>query len=333
MTSSDAASSVRDPHALRDSRISVSGHGLAARRPIAGRGSIVRSLTEGAVEWLLFLCALVSVGTSVAIVLVLGIEASLFFEEVPVWRFLTDTQWTPLFVDKQYGILPLLCGTFLTSVIALLVALPVGLVIAVYLSEFASTKARKWLKPSLEILAGIPTIVFGYFALMFVTPLLQTFIPELSTFNSLSAGMAMGLMIVPMVASLSEDALFTLPQALRNATYALGASRMQMIVRVLIPAGLGGITAAFILAMSRAVGETMIVAIAAGQQPTLTLDPRQPIATMTAFIVQVSLGDTPHGTLEYQSIFVVGGALFLLTLCMNFISLRIRERFKFSYAG
>jgi phosphate transport system permease protein len=291
---------------------------------------MMRAAFERGAERIMFLCALVSVATSIAIVGVLGVEALLFFKEVPVWRFLTDTQWTPLFADKQYGILPLLCGTFLTSAIALCVALPVGLIIAVYLSEFASVEARRYLKPALEVLAGIPTIVYGYFALMFVTPILQTFIPELSTFNSLGAGIVMGIMIVPMVASLSEDALFTLPQALRNASYALGATRMQMIVRVLIPAALGGITAAFILAMSRAVGETMIVAIAAGQQPTLTLDPRQPIATMTAFIVQVSLGDTPHGSLEYRSIFVVGGALFVMTLLMNSISLRIRERYKFS---
>lgn len=296
----------------------------------ASRSRKIRAALEQGAERLMFFCALVSVATSIAIVGVLGVEALLFFEEVPVWRFLTDTQWTPLFVDKQYGILPLLCGTFLTSAIALCVALPFGLIIAVYLSEFASVESRRYLKPALEVLAGIPTIVYGYFALMFVTPILQTFIPELSTFNSLGAGIVMGIMIVPMVASLSEDALFTLPQALRNASYALGATRMQMIVRVLIPAALGGITAAFILAMSRAVGETMIVAIAAGQQPTLTLDPREPIATMTAFIVQVSLGDTPHGSLEYRSIFVVGGALFVMTLLMNSISLRIRERFKFS---
>lgn len=296
----------------------------------ASRSRKIRAALEQGAERLMFFCALVSVATSIAIVGVLGVEALLFFEEVPVWRFLTDTQWTPLFVDKQYGILPLLCGTFLTSAIALCVALPFGLIIAVYLSEFASVESRRYLKPALEVLAGIPTIVYGYFALMFVTPILQTFIPELSTFNSLGAGIVMGIMIVPMVASLSEDALFTLPQALRNASYALGATRMQMIVRVLIPAALGGITAAFILAMSRAVGETMIVAIAAGQQPTLTLDPRQPIATMTAFIVQVSLGDTPHGSLEYRSIFVVGGALFVMTLLMNSISLRIRERYKFS---
>lgn len=304
---------------------------LAKAPPLtASRSRMMRAAFERGAERIMFLCALVSVATSIAIVGVLGVEALLFFKEVPVWRFLTDTQWTPLFADKQYGILPLLCGTFLTSAIALCVALPVGLIIAVYLSEFASVEARRYLKPALEVLAGIPTIVYGYFALMFVTPILQTFIPELSTFNSLGAGIVMGIMIVPMVASLSEDALFTLPQALRNASYALGATRMQMIVRVLIPAALGGITAAFILAMSRAVGETMIVAIAAGQQPTLTLDPRQPIATMTAFIVQVSLGDTPHGSLEYRSIFVVGGALFVMTLLMNSISLRIRERYKFS---
>jgi phosphate transport system permease protein len=293
------------------------------------RASSVRELFESAAEWALFVAAFISVLTSVAIVTVLGVEGLLFFEQVPLWRFLTDLEWTPLFADKQFGILPLLCGTALTSAIALLVALPLGLIIAIYLSEFASKKARAVLKPLIEILAGIPTIVYGYFALMFVTPLLQTFIPGLSTFNSLGAGIVMGLMILPMVVSLSDDALYTLPQSLRNAAYALGTTRLQMVFRLLVPAALGGITASFILAMSRAVGETMIVAIAAGQQPTLTLDPRQPVATMTAFIVQVSLGDTPHGSLEYRSIFVVGGALFLITLGMNFLSLRIRERYKF----
>ena len=293
------------------------------------RTSSRRELLERIVEWGLFASAFVSVLTSIAIVLVLGVEGLLFFEQVPLWRFLTDLEWTPLFADKKFGILPLLCGTALTSAIALTVALPLGLVIAIFLSEFASRRARTVLKPLVEILAGIPTIVYGYFALMFVTPLLQTVVPGLSTFNSLSAGIVMGIMILPMVVSLSDDALFTLPQSLRNAAYALGATRLQMVFKLLVPAALGGITASFILAMSRAVGETMIVAIAAGQQPTLTLDPRQPIATMTAFIVQVSLGDTPHGSLEYRSIFVVGGALFLITLGMNFLSLRIRERYKF----
>ena len=305
---------------------------LSNRGPIElhrGRAGSVREFLERAAEYCLFACAFISVLTSVAIVAVLGIEGLLFFEQVPVWRFLTDLEWTPLFADKQYGILPLLCGTALTSFISLLVALPLGLTIAVYLSEFSSGRARSILKPLIEILAGIPTIVYGYFALMFVTPVLQLIIPGLSTFNSLGAGIVMGFMILPMVVSLSDDALFTLPQSLRNAAYALGTTRIQMVFKLLIPAALGGITASFILAMSRAVGETMIVAIAAGQQPTLTLDPRQPIATMTAFIVQVSLGDTPHGSLEYRSIFVVGGALFLITLSMNFLSLRLRERFKF----
>ncbi len=293
------------------------------------RASSLREFSEKGIEWALFAAALISVLTSVAIVCVLGVEGLLFFEQVPLWRFLTDLEWTPLFADKKFGILPLICGTALTSAIALAVALPLGLVIAIYLSEFATKKARSVLKPLIEILAGIPTIVYGYFALMFVTPLLQSVVPGLSTFNSLSAGIVMGIMILPMVVSLSDDALFTLPHSLRNGAFALGTTKLQMVFKLLVPAALGGITASFILAMSRAVGETMIVAIAAGQQPTLTLDPRQPVATMTAFIVQVSLGDTPHGSLEYRSIFVVGGALFLITLGMNFLSLRIRERYKF----
>jgi len=306
----------------------------AGYRPfrVAPRLKFVRDLQERAIAFALFSCALVSVLTSVAIVAVLSIEALQFFKFVSVWDFLTDTQWTPLFADKHYGILPLLSGTFVTSAIAIAVSLPLGLVIAVYLSEFSSSRARMWVKPILEILAGIPTIVYGYFALMYVTPALQLFIPSLGTFNALSAGIVMGFMILPMVASLSEDALFTLPQSLRNAAYALGSSKIQMVFSVLIPAAFGGITASFILSVARAVGETMIVAIAAGQQPTLTLDPTQPIATMTAYIVQVSLGDTPHGTLEYRTIFAVGATLFFVTLVMNFISLRLRERFKHSYS-
>jgi len=265
-------------------------------------------------------------------VLVLAVESVLFFKKVSLWEFLTAKEWTPLFVDKHFGIMPLVCGTLVTSLIAMLVALPIGLTIAIYLSEFASSKLRKTLKPTLEILAGIPTIVYGYFALVFVTPFLQKLLPSLSTFNALSAGLVMGIMILPLVASLSEDALHTLPGSLRDASFALGATRMQMVFRVLVPAGFGGIVASFILAVSRAVGETMIVAIAAGQQPRLTLDPRGPIQTMTAYIVQISLGDTPHGTLEYHTIFVVGATLFVMTLAMNSISLRIRERFRNTYA-
>lgn len=280
---------------------------------------------------LFFLCGCVSILTTIGIVLTLLFESLSFFREVSPVDFLTDTVWTPLFAEKRFGIWPLVCGTFLTSIVALAVALPLGLVIAIYLSEFASARNRAILKPTLEILAGIPTIVFGYFALIFVTPLLQQLIPSLSGFNALSPGIVMGVMILPMVASLSEDALFTVPRNLRDASYAMGATRLQMVFTVLVPAAMGGITAAFILAMSRAIGETMIVAIAAGQQPVLTLNPLNPVETMTAFIVQVSLGDTPHGTLAYRTIFAVASTLFLMTMLLNNISLRIRQKFQQAY--
>lgn len=275
---------------------------------------------------LLFFCGSISIITTAGIVIALGVEAFSFFQIVSLTDFLTDTQWTPLFSEKHFGIMPLVAGTFLTSAIALAVALPLGLLVAVYLSEFAAEKPRKLLRPLLEILAGIPTVVFGYFALLFVTPLLQKFIPQMSGFNALSPGLVMGFMIMPMVASLSEDALYSVPQSLKEGAYALGCNRLQMVFKVLIPAAFSGITAAFILAMSRAVGETMIVAIAAGQQPVMTLNPVSPVETMTAYIVQVSLGDTPHGTLEYKTIFAVGTALFLVTLLFNVASFIIRRR-------
>lgn len=280
---------------------------------------------------LFFVCGCVSILTTLGIVLTLLFESLSFFREVSVLDFLGDTVWTPLFTEQRFGIWPLICGTFLTSMVALIVALPLGVLIAVYLSEFAGKKARSILKPLLEILAGIPTIVFGYFALIFLTPLLQSIIPELAGFNALSPGIVMGIMILPMVASLSEDALFTVPRNLRDASLAMGATRLQMVFTVLVPAAMGGITASFILAMSRAVGETMIVAIAAGQQPILTLNPLNPVETMTAFIVQISLGDTPHGTLAYRTIFAVASTLFLITLALNSISIRIRKRFERAY--
>ncbi|MBX7144893.1 MAG: phosphate ABC transporter permease subunit PstC [Oligoflexia bacterium] len=288
-------------------------------------------MRERLVELTFLCCGCLSIVTTVGIVLVLAFEAFSFFEEVSIVDFFTDSQWTPLFSDKHFGIAPLLVGTLLTSGIALVVALPFGLLIAIYLTEFASPRLRSILKPMLEILAGIPTVVFGYFALVFVTPILQMLIPSLEPFNALSPGLVMGLMILPMVASLSEDALYTVPRSLRDAAYALGATRLQMVFSVLVPAAMGGVTASFILAMSRAIGETMIVAIAAGQQPVLTGNPLSPVETMTAFIVQVSLGDTPHGTLEYKTIFAVAAALFLMTLFLNNISLRIRERFERAY--
>lgn len=280
------------------------------------------------VHTVLFLCAFVSIITTVGIVFVLFSETFSFFSQVSLIEFLTSTEWTPLFTIKHYGILPLVAGTFLTSLISILIAFPIGLTIAIYLSEFATPRARKILKPILEILAGIPSVVFGYFALLTVTPLLQSIIPSLSTFNALSPGIVMGIMILPMVASLSEDALYAVPLSLREGAYALGASKLQMIFGVLLRAGLGGIVASFILAFSRAVGETMIVAIAAGQQPVFTLNPLQAVETMTAYIVQISLGDTPHGTIEYETIFAVGTCLFFITFILNSVSIFIREKYQ-----
>lgn len=279
------------------------------------------------------LCGCVSIFTTFGIILVLFFESAGFFREVSVVDFLTDTQWTPLFYDKHFGILPLVLGTVLVSFIAIGVALPLGLIIAIYLSEFASQKVRKVIKPILEILAGIPTVVYGYFALLFVTPLLQKFIPGLAGFNALSPGIVMGIMILPMVASLSEDAMRMVPNSLKEGAYALGAKKLQMIFGVLIPSAFGGIISSFILAMSRAIGETMIVAIAAGQQPRLNINPLQSVQTMTAYIVQVSLGDIPHGTLEYRTLFAVAAALFILTFFLNIGSLLMRRKFERSFKG
>jgi len=286
---------------------------------------------ERALQLSFFLCGALSLLTTFGIVAVLIFETVEFFAEVSLLEFLTDTQWTPLFAQKHFGILPLLSGTFLTSAIAILVAMPVGLVCAIYLSEFAPEPVRRMTKPVLEVLAGIPTVVYGYFALLFVTPLLQTFIPSLSGFNALAPGMVMGIMIIPLVSSLSEDAMYTVPQSLREAAHALGASRLQVALRVVVPAAFSGIAAAFLLAVSRAIGETMIVAIAAGQQPRLTLNPLVPVETMTAYIVQVSLGDTPTGTLEYRTIFAVGTMLFFSTLILNLFSRSLRERIRERY--
>lgn len=287
---------------------------------------------EQIIRLVLFACGLVSIFTTIGIVVVLSVETFQFFRQVSLKQFLTDTQWTPLFADQHFGILPLLCGTALTSAIAMAVALPLGLLIAIYLSEFAPERLRRAIKPILEVLAGVPTVVYGYFALLFVTPLFQRFIPSLAGFNALAPGIVMGFMILPMVASLSEDAIYAVPESLKHGAYALGATRLQMVFRTVLPAALSGITASFILAISRAVGETMIVAIAAGQQPVLTLNPLVPIETMTAYIVQVSLGDTPHGTLAYNTIFAVGMMLFLSTLLLNLVSLWLRERYRRAYA-
>ncbi len=281
---------------------------------------------------LFFLSAAFSIFITVSIAYILISEAARFFRQVSVIEFLTDTQWTPLFVEKHFGVLPLLTATLMITGIALVISLPLGLMAAVYLSEYASERVRRTIKPLLEILAGVPTVVYGYFALTFVTPLLKHIIPPISTFNSLSAGIVMGIMIIPLVSSLSEDALYAVPMSLREGAYALGATKRQVVTGVVIPAALSGIMGAFILAMSRAIGETMIVTIAAGQNPRFTLNPLVPVETMTAYIVQVSLGDTPHGTLEYETLFAVGLVLFLFTFGLNWFShwfvRRYRERYE-----
>ncbi|MGE0460341.1 MAG: phosphate ABC transporter permease subunit PstC [Vicinamibacterales bacterium] len=287
---------------------------------------------EWIIERALFLCAALSVLTTAGIILVLAVETFEFLREVPVAEFLTGTEWTPLFATPRFGVLPLVAGTLLVSAIAMVVALPMGLLSAIYLSEYAPDGVRRIVKPVLEVLAGVPTVVYGYFALMFVTPLLQRVFPQMSGFNALSPGIVMGIMILPLVSSLSEDAMRAVPRGLREGAYALGATRMQTALQVVVPAAFSGITAAFILAVSRAVGETMIVAIAAGQQPRLTANPFVPLETMTAYIVQVSLGDTPQGTLEYRTIFAVGMLLFLMTFGLNLVSTWLRERFREVYS-
>jgi phosphate transport system permease protein len=287
---------------------------------------------EFLIEWALFLCAVLSIGTTAGIIIVLAAETFAFLREVPVTDFLFGTEWTPLFATPRFGVLPLVAGTMLVSSIAMIVALPMGLLSAVYLSEYANVRVRRFVKPVLEVLAGIPTVVYGYFALLFVTPLLQLFLPNLAGFNALGPGIVMGIMILPLVSSLSEDAMQAVPRGLREGSYALGATKMQTSVRVVLPAAFSGITAACILAVSRAIGETMIVAIAAGQQPRLTANPLLPIETMTAYIVQVSLGDTPQGTIEYRTIFAVGMLLFLGTFILNLVSTWLRERFREEYA-
>jgi phosphate transport system permease protein len=278
---------------------------------------------ERVIELVLATCGVVTILTTLGILGVLVLESLAFFREIGLSRLIFDTQWTPLFADKHFGLWPLLAGTALTSLIAIAVALPLGLLAAIFMSELTHQRYRSLLKPSLEVLAGVPTIVYGYFALVVVTPALQKLLPGLAGFNALSAGIVMGFMITPMIASLAEDALYAVPTSLREAAYALGATRVSAIWRVVVPAAIGGIGASVILALSRAVGETMIVAIAAGQEPRLTLDPRVPIETMTAYIVQVSMGDVPAGTLEYRTIFVVGSALFALTFVMNVASYRL----------
>jgi phosphate transport system permease protein len=294
-------------------------------------GQVRPRLGERVLETIFAVCASLSILTTLGIIGVLVFETFEFFKEVSILDFLFDTQWTPLFAQKEFGISVLISATLLTSFIALIVALPAGLLAAIFLSEYASEGLRKILKPALEILAGIPTVVFGYFALLWVTPFLKQFIPGLSGFNSLSAGLVLGIMIIPTIASLSEDAIYAVPRSLREGAYALGATRQEVILGVVLRAALSGIVASFILGISRAVGETMIVAIAAGQNPRLTFDPTVPVQTMTSFIVQVSLGDTPTGSLEYKTIFAVGMTLFLITLVLNVISHWFVRRYREVY--
>ena len=290
-----------------------------------------RRWLERAIEGGLFCAAVASILVTVGIVGVLLTETLGFFREVSIVEFLFGTNWTPLFASKQFGVLPLVAGTALVSCVAMALALPAGLLSAIYLSEYASAAVRRTMKPLLEVLAGVPSVVYGYFALLFVTPLLQKVVPQLAGFNALSAGIVMGIMILPMVSSLSEDALRGVPNGLREGSYALGATRAETILLVVVPAAFSGISAAVILAVSRAIGETMVVAIAAGQQPRLTLNPLVPVEAMTAYIVQVSLGDTPAGTLEYRTIFAVGMLLFAGTFILNIASLWLRERYREEY--
>lgn len=291
----------------------------------------MRKLKETVIEKTLLSSALVTIAVTAGIILVLSLEAINFFSEVSIIDFLTDTQWTPLFTDKHFGILPLLSGTLLTSFIAIIFAVPVGLSISIYISEYAPRSFRRTIKPALELLAAVPTVVYGFFALTVVTPFLQTFIPGLSGFNSLSAGLVMGIMIIPFISSLSEDALHAVPNSLREAGYGMGSTKLQNSFRILVPAASSGIIVSIILAVSRAIGETMIVAIAAGQQPRLTFDPTVPVETITAYIVQVSLGDVQHGSLEYRTIFAAGITLFIFTFLLNTISYQIRKKFREKY--
>lgn len=287
--------------------------------------------SEKLIELVMIACSLISVLTTLGIILVLSIDTIKFFAEVSFFDFITDTQWTPLFADKHFGILPLLAGTILTTIIATLVAVPVGISIAVYLNEYASKKFTATVKPILEILAAIPTVVYGFFALQFVTPLLQLLIPSLSGFNALSPGIVMGIMIIPYITSLSEDALRAVPKSLREASYGLGANKLQTAFKVMVPAASSGIIVSIILAISRALGETMIVAIAAGQQPNLTLNPLKSVETITTYIVQVSMGDVPQDSLEYRTIFAAGITLFAFTFILNNISFWIQKKYQNRY--
>ena len=287
-------------------------------------------LKEIIIEKAFFLCALISILVTVGIIFVLLVDTIDFFQEVSFLDFITDSEWTPTFSDKHFGIAPLVAGTLLTTLTAIIVALPIGLSIAIYLNEFAPKAFRKRIKPALELLAAIPTVVYGFFALTVVTPFLKQYI-DIDSFNALSAGIVMGIMIIPYVSSISEDALYAVPKSLREAAYGMGSTRLQTAFKVTIPAASSGIVVSVILAISRAIGETMIVAIAAGQKPTLTMDPTETIATITSFIVQVTVGDVEHGSIEYKSLFAAGMTLFLFTFILNNISYFVKKKFQEKY--
>lgn len=308
--------------------------GSAARERVEGgrfRRRRGESLQARILWWVFFVCAMLSVVTTVAIVFSLLSQAIGFFREVGIFEFLTGTRWTPILRPRAYGVLPLVNGTLIVAAIAAVVALPVGLATAIYLAEYAPDKLRRIVKPALEVLAGVPTVVYGYFALTFVTPQLQRIFPDMIVFNALSAGVVMGIMIIPMVSSLSEDAMISVPRSLRQAAYALGATKLETTLKVVAPAALSGIVASFILAISRAIGETMLVTIAAGATPRMTMNPLDSIQTMTAYIVQLALGEASHGSLEYNTIFAVGLLLFMMTLGMNLLGFWVVRRWRQAY--
>ena len=296
---------------------------------LTAKGS--RTLKEGAIGAVLFACAATSTLVTLGVVVVLLQGTISFFSEVSIVEFLTGTRWQPMFQEKHFGVLPLLSGSMMVAIGAGVIALPIGLMTAIFLSEYAGPRLRRTLKPVLEILAGVPTVVYGYFALTFITPILRYFLPETEIFNAASASIVVGVMIIPTVSSLSEDALRAVPDALREGAYGLGATKLEVSTRVVVPSALSGIIASFILAVSRAIGETMAVTIAAGNLPTLTANPLKSIQTMTAYIVQVSLGDTPQGTTVYRTLFAVAMTLFLITLGMNILSQWVLSRFREEY--
>jgi phosphate transport system permease protein len=300
-------------------------------RPNAYSRSPARRLREFCLEMLLLLSACVAIFATAGIVFILVYESIAFFRTVRLLEFVTETQWSPLFANPKYGILPLLTGTLVTTFVALAFAVPIGTITAIYLSEYAPNRLRETVKPVLELLAAVPTVVYGYFALLFVTPLLQRIFPELPGFNMLSAGLVIGVMIIPYISSLSEDAMRAVPMQMREGAYAMGSTKLQTALRVVMPGALSGITAAYILGISRAIGETMVVAIAAGMQPNFTLNPSEPAATITAFIVQVSLGDLPHDSIGYQSIFAAGLVLLLLTFSFNVAGYYFKKKFAERY--